>query len=500
MTVPFATADTAPAGSSKTKSNRRPLALSGIAPSLPWQIAAFASLTAIAIYAFSLYTPAIFNDGDTFWHIRAGQWMLAHRAVLDLDVFSRPFLGKPWITQEWLSEILMAASYQFAGWSGVAVATGLAMATTTGLLALYLGRKLDALPAVLVLVLSLACVMPDFLARPHILALPLMTAWVIAIASAASAGQRPSWLLLPIMTLWANLHGGFIFGLALVVPMACEAVLHSETGRVRRTVEWTLFWAGAIVAALINPRGFAGLFYPIELMRVQSLTAVGEWQALNLNQFNAVEFAGLAGAFFFLWRGIRVSPLRLLVLIALFHQSLVHARYGLLLGIVAPVLLADTLTTAMPRERRVDEPSRRTVLVAAAFAAAILFCTALRVVWPIERSDSPAAPMTALASLPPRLAAEPVFNNYSFGGILIFRGIRPMVDSRADFYCDAWLSDYWRVVNGDRIAVDRMFRKYHVAWTLLQPGDPLVAALDHRPGWHRLFADRFAVIQAGPPT
>ena len=100
-----------------------------------------------------MWSPAIFNDADTFWHISAGQWMLTHHAVLDHDVFSRVVPGKPWITQEWLSEVAMATAYQLAGWGGVAILTGLAMATTITLLVLYLGQRLDPLPCLVALAL-----------------------------------------------------------------------------------------------------------------------------------------------------------------------------------------------------------------------------------------------------------------------------------------------------------------------------------------------------------
>ena len=56
----------------------------------------------------------LLNDGDTYWHIRAGEWMIAHGAVLrSRRVLLLPSAGAPWHTQEWLAEILMAL-----GWRG----------------------------------------------------------------------------------------------------------------------------------------------------------------------------------------------------------------------------------------------------------------------------------------------------------------------------------------------------------------------------------------------
>lgn len=455
-------------------------------------------LAALSVFVLALVSPAIFNDEDTWWHVSAGQWMLAHRAVLDHDVFSRAFAGRPWITGEWLSEILMAAAYALAGWSGVAILIGLAMGVTVTLLGAHLGRKLDSMPCLVVLVLGIACVMPNYLARPHVLALPCLTIWIIELSDAASAPRRPNWWLLPIMTVWANLHGSFVFGLAFMIPMAIEAASNSKEHRVRLFLQWALFAAGAIAAALFNPHGVRGLIYPFELMRVQSLAAVNEWQPLDLRQFNAVEVAALASAFFFLWRGVRVPPVRLLVIIALFHQTLVHTRYSLFIGIAAPILLADPLVEMLGRKRQTGNFPAFNTIAAAAAAAAFAFSSALRVVHPIDRAAGPASPIAAFHAIPASLAREPVFNNYGFGGYLIFQGVRPLVDSRADFYGDAWLADYWKVVSGNPAAVDRIFRKYGVTWTMLAPDDPLVALLDRQPGWRRLFTDRYAVVHAGP--
>jgi hypothetical protein len=459
-----------------------------------------AALAALGVYALVLLSPAIFNDGDTFWHIRAGQWMLAHHAVLEHDVFSLPFAGRPWDAQEWLSEILMAMAFQLSGWSGVAILTGLALAGAVWLLALYISRHLDSVPAIVVLALAIGCVMPDLLARPHILALPFLTAWIIGLAEACEARRAPRWLLLPVMILWTNLHGSFIFGLALILPFAIDAVNAAKEQRGRLAMQWCLFAAVSVAAALLNPRGVGGLLFPFVLMKVQSLSAVGEWQSLDLHTYNPAELAAAAALFFLIWRGVRISAARLLLLLAILHLTFLHARYGMLLGIAGAILVAAPIGAVLQRAPASPTPIYQWRSVAAGFMVLLVACAALRITWPVRRSNEPIAPDSALAAVPASLAAQPVFNDYSFGGFLIWKGIRPLVDSRADFYGDAWLTDYAQAVDADSGTVDRLFRKYRVAWTLLKPADPLVAALDHRPGWHRLYADRYAVVQAGPTT
>ncbi|HEY3638933.1 MAG TPA: hypothetical protein VGK90_12365 [Rhizomicrobium sp.] len=459
---------------------------------------AAATLSALCVYALALLSPAIFNDADTFWHIRAGQWMIAHHAVLDHDIFSLPFAGRFWDTQEWLSEVLLAGAFQISGWSGVAVLTGTAMAATAALLALYLSRYLDPVPCIAVLALALGCVMPDYLARPHILALPFLTAWTIGLVDAADSQRAPHWPLLPLMAIWANLHGSFVLGLAFIPPLALDSMLAAKEQRARLAAHWCLFATASVVAALLNPRGLDGLLFPFKLMSVHSLSAIGEWKSLDLHTLNPVVLATAAGLFFLIWRGIRLSSVRVLLLLALLYQTLLHTRYGMILGIAGAVLVALPIGTSLKRDPASSTPLPHWRLVAAGIAALFVITAALRIAVPIRRGDEAVEPLTALAAVPPSLAAKPMFNNYSFGGILIWKGIRPLVDSRADFYGDKWLSQYAQAVNGDQATIDRLFQRYHVAWTLLEPADPLVTALDHRPGWHRLFTGPYAVVQAGP--
>ena len=73
-------------------------------PASPPQPCALPCLPGWRALRWRLSRPACFNDGDTYWHIRAGEWMLAHHAVLRTDVFSYTRPGAPWHTQEWLSK------------------------------------------------------------------------------------------------------------------------------------------------------------------------------------------------------------------------------------------------------------------------------------------------------------------------------------------------------------------------------------------------------------
>jgi hypothetical protein len=137
--------------------------------------------------------------------------------------------------------------------------------------------------------------------------------------------------------------------------------------------------------------------------------------------------------------------------------------------------------------------------------ATALTIGAVRLAAPEKRTDFTTTPVTALAHVPPALWIKPVFNDYSFGGWLIFNGVRPFIDGRSDMYGDDHLKLYLDVDGADPAAVDKAFRRYGIAWTILLPSSALAKRLDTTPGWRRLYADKWAVVHmredfSRPPT
>jgi hypothetical protein len=172
---------------------------------------AFALVAALAGFALAVFSPGLLNDADTYWHIRAGEWMVAHGAVLRADIFSATVPGAPWHTQEWLAEILMALAWQ-AGWPGIHLLFATCAGVTAGAVGFFVRRRVEMVPALLTVVLGLSCVTGSLLARPHMLTLPLLAIWTTGLVAAREKGSAPSWWLIAVMPLWANLHGSFASG------------------------------------------------------------------------------------------------------------------------------------------------------------------------------------------------------------------------------------------------------------------------------------------------
>src|SRR5688572_30367676 len=83
----------------------------------------------------------LLSDGDTGWHIRAGEWMLANGRVIDHDVFSFTMPGQPWFAWEWLWDIAFAWLHGRWGMDAVVLGSLLVLCVTSALLFRLLLRK-----------------------------------------------------------------------------------------------------------------------------------------------------------------------------------------------------------------------------------------------------------------------------------------------------------------------------------------------------------------------
>jgi hypothetical protein len=448
---------------------------------------------AISLLALSTLSPRVLGDGDTWSHLATGEWIIAHGGVPRADPFSHSMLGAPWTAHEWLSELLMTLAFGLGGWSGVVLLTGVAAAGAALIVGVSAARDLRGGPLLATVGLGLGLMTASLLARPHLLALPLAAAWSAGLLAARNRGRAPPLALSGLMTAWSNMHGGFVFGLALIGPFALEALAATpRQARLATAGAWALFAVAAFSAALLNPYGVEALIFPFRLIGVENLSRVSEWQAEDFSHIGPMEIALLTLIGFALTRPLAAPPIRTALLVLLIAMALEHVRHQLLLGVLAPMLLARPIAMAVGQEHA--EGRRIAPIAMTATVAVSLGVGAARLLWPIERVDGTAAPISALEAVPPQLRARPVLNDYAFGGYLIWSHVRPFIDGRADVYGDAMLGLYGKLQAGDAETVERTIRRYGIVWTIFAPGAQTVATLDREPGWRRLYADSYAVV------
>ena len=171
-------------------------------------------------------------SGDVFYQLSAGQWMLAHHAVIRQDVFSYTVNGRPWLAEEWGFEALLAWSVNHLG--AVSYWLVSAGACVAALLAGVFRWRITGAGWLW----TAASVVPG---RRR----PVNWRWRLALktsaissspccyfcsrwADAVTAGSSASPSLLLV---WANIHGSFLLGLGVLALELVWSFMPPARGR-----------------------------------------------------------------------------------------------------------------------------------------------------------------------------------------------------------------------------------------------------------------------------
>jgi hypothetical protein len=469
-------------------------------------------LMGIAAYvAFLGLGQRVLLDGDTYTHIAAGEWILQHGTVPSYDPFSHSKPGAAWTAHEWLSEVVLALAQRVGGWTAVVAVSALAFATAMALLTRTLLKSLEPIYALLFAGMAVAMTAGHLFARPHILAMPLLIAWSVELVRAVESKRAPSPWMFPMMAIWANLHGGFTLGLALAFPFALEALLEARREqRVAQTARsWGLFIVLAVLSSMVTPHGLQGILFTWQLHFDNSyaLERIGEWRSPEFQTLQPFELWLLGGLAAVMYQGLKLPPIRLVLLLGLLHLALKHYRHVELLGLLAPLFIAAPLA-AQWRDRQnakqqlegADRFFKALARPAGRGAMALGLALVIGIPLAIDRLnplEPPAivAPVDAINAVRKAGIKGPVLNSYGWGGYLTYAGIAPFIDGRADMYGDAFLRQYVEAMElKTPESLTRVLDQYKITWTLLMPDSSSVALLDRLPEWRRLYADARTVV------
>lgn len=403
-------------------------------------------------------------DPDFGWHYRSGEYILKH-GVPHWDVFTYTARDFSWVNHEWLNDVLAYVIAHSLGywWLGCLYAAlwtvalmvaargklswpvaGLALGATS----LYLGVR-----GVTWTVLGLAVVL--LIVRER---------------------RRYGWLA-PLFVIWTNVHAGFAVGLAMV---GLAALLQRD----RRLA----MWGGlATVATLLNPYG---INVYLELWRTMSDGSLGryivEWAPLKPNfavlpyvaailtvlvadsrrhTFDWIRAAGLTLAA--IWSN-RHMPLLVVGTLAVVEQSLQTVWHSL---------------EFLPRRRLRLIQGAVAIIVGVAYPVSLLLLPS-----PVDAGVKLARPTRALQELRDAPCKGRVFNDYNYGGLMIWSlpGVPVYIDGRMPSWSGPegrYLDRYVEVLKGGE-AMDSEFSRFDVQCVLISKLDTKMSeALAHQPAW-----------------
>jgi len=458
----------------------------------------------------------LLGDGDTGYHIRAGEIILKDLAVPRHDPFSFITPPLPWTAHEWLSEVVMAIVHNALGLPGIVFLFALLLATTYWLLFRWIRSSgTNILVVLLILILVLLSSRIHWHARPHVFSLFLVVLlYQILILHQEDRGNY-LYVIPPIMLLWVNLHGGFIAGflfmgiflsgyfLGFLARKGEERPVFANKGK-----QLSMVCAVSVLAACVNPFGVHAFLFPFRLVsETYLMDHVQEFLSPNFHGFAPYRYLLL-----FLIGILGISKTRLanteLVLVLVFtSMSLYSARYIPLCAIVyAPILSkhGDILIqeykgrcSRLLKERsgvygKIDASAKGyaiplvVLVVIAGLAAGKI---------PVRFTEK-MAPTAAIDFLRTNPVQGNMFNNDEIGDHVIY-GLYPrykvFIDGRLDMYGEPIVKEYFKVVHIEQGWKD-VLEKYDINYIFFYTDSVLVRHLLTDAGWRGIYTDNVASI------
>jgi len=481
------------------------------------------SLADVWVAAALVMTWVVFAAGsvapnDLWWHLRAGEWMLAHRSIPQVDLFSYTQAGTPWIYQSWLAEVILAWVHQ-AGGVPLLVAVGAAVTLVGYGLALraakvHTGGNRRA--AALAMLLGMVVGTPAWQVRPQLFSIALFGGLMTAMHARPeddSGVPGLAWCLPVVFSLWANLHGGFIFGLlALGIQVAAQL-----WGWARRRAPFPLRWVVvgllSLAAVLATPLGTGMVGYVLGFAQHPVTRNLNmEFAPLNARQGVGIAFLVHLGVLLalWLWRGHRPSSRETLLLLAFGGLTLVAVRGVIWYGLATTPMLARAVAKVpmfRPEREQRGIVGMNRVLVGLLGLAGVVTLPWLRgylphpaidPTHPYLGADTPVAAVAALRDLAAEAEVRP-FHTEAYGSYLIYAApeIPVFVDTRIELYPPEQWDDYLAASSARYDWFERL-QRYGVNLLLLdrerQPDLLEAAQADAR--WQQIYEDEQAVILA----
>jgi hypothetical protein len=263
------------------------------------------------------------NDPGVGWHLKTGEWIFKNQAVPFFDPFLAASAPRPWVCDQWLSDLIMYLVHNRYSWAGL-TAIPITLFLITFFCILYpflLKRTSSALAAIIVSSMAFTIALVHLIVRPVVFSFlffslvlfKLLNIWI----SGKERGQFTlSWkdtvFFCIIFLLWANLHPSFVLGLALLVMFFCSLIGDtllslSEVSRQTFIKFGTLILIVLAVTGL-NPNGYGLHLSILELGSSEFFMQLNiEWLQ---NDFSSIRAILSQLLLFFIFLGFLINPKR----------------------------------------------------------------------------------------------------------------------------------------------------------------------------------------------
>ena len=456
------------------------------------------------------------SDPDVWWHMVLGSWILDHGQIPQTDMLSYTVNSVPLAPHEWLSGVLFAWLNREGGLFLLALVMG--AVSWIGLIAVAMhGRLRGAGPMTIAIGLALGAkaAQPVLGIRPQVFTFAFLAITLLLTEQHLRRGGRAIWLLPPLYMLWANLHGGFVAGIAFMALAAAAAVLGWRLRlpnhvALSRGVSLGIVAIACALFACVNPQGIASYRFALSEATTEGAKGIIEWQPPNFTDPGLWSLLALVIAFvvlgvYALRRRRLAARDAILGVVACGAALLAVRNTSVAVAVVTPMVLGWAAHALKARSTRMFTP--RPVTAGAVFAGGLIVALAAGglglAVSRLQASASPSGvaasyPACATAILERAPTTQRVFTAYGNGGYVAYR-LWPRgyvyIYGASDAFTRAEFADYYRIASGatTQPSAVRLLESSGTT-AVLYPKGALTRELAEMRGWTRVLTDHGSVL------
>lgn len=231
-----------------------------------------------------------FKEADSFYHLAAGRLIWETKAIPHTDVFSLSASGHPWITHEWLAELIFYGVWHAGGYWTLMVFCAVLAALTYALVlrrSLLSGGNLLISLALILLIGSLTFEL--WIPRPQVFAYLFFAAELYFLERYRRGGGKIwLWSIPPLILVWSNMHASVVLGLAVLALYALGAWFKRRSPdsfggpfpNEKPAPLWGILGFSALMS-LVNPNGIHLWTYNFTVQQTLAVLKVEEWQPIE---------------------------------------------------------------------------------------------------------------------------------------------------------------------------------------------------------------------------
>lgn len=488
---------------------------------------------AIALLLFVFLYSSI-QDQDVWWHLKAGWYILAHRAVPRTNLFNYA-TDHAWTDLHWMFEIAAFQAWRLAGAHGLVGLKILVFGAAWAILihsAVPRGRFLAMFPF---LALGIVASNERLTERPEMFTYLFLAC---QLAFLLRWRQSPSTLILGLVValqiLWSNFHALSVLGVAVTGAFAAGETLNALLARAglrltrhppprpRQLAQLYGATVGCAVALAMTPYGVPGALFPVSLLGQLDNPQIAIAEFMGPFSSFAPTTAMLAFRIFVAAVGCLLllcwrppDPALLLLTLGTFALAFSARRNVPLVVFAALPLVGAHLDAASSRLRRIacPLPARR---IARNLGAILAIAAVMAVARDVASGrfyardsqyrrfgagvDDQSIPRRAMDYVIARDLSAPAFNDIDSGGYFIWRAFpkrRAFIDGRLEARPPAQLLAYSRAfyVASEWKALDA---RYGFGYAILNHTSPvnwrLILRLRADPGWALVHLDPVGLV------